>query len=243
MQDTQQAQRAIISAIRENLKTSERRDLHRDTHHHQPESACKPVVDEDFLVVPDTAESKVALFSKRLEAVGGHAHLTTNDTDGAVIVEKILDKYGARRIALSDAVDVQRLVQQQQQPQQDKFDSRFSVMNSADRPLTKHDLLDCDAGITSAQWGIAETGSLVLESDYEWHRMISLIPEVHICMLRSVNICVSLSEALYRVKSPESEDISRAITLITGPSRTADIELTLAIGVHGPKELHVIVLR
>jgi L-lactate dehydrogenase complex protein LldG len=102
-------------------------------------------------------------------------------------------------------------------------------------------LFNCDGGITSAQWGIAETGTLVLETKSERHRLVSLVPAMHIAILGAGRILGTMSQALEAV-STEGE-LSRTVTFITGPSRTSDIELTLAIGVHGPARLHVIVIE
>ena len=99
-------------------------------------------------------------------------------------------------------------------------------------------LFACDAGVTGAQYGIAETGTLVLESHQERHRLASLVPPVHIALLEAVNLRQTLGEVLALL----DKDLSRVVTFITGPSRTSDIELTLAIGVHGPAELYVIVI-
>jgi L-lactate dehydrogenase complex protein LldG len=69
---------------------------------------------------------------------------------------------------------------------------------------------------------------------------VSLLPPVHIAVVNSRDIHLTIGDALAAVGQENS--LSRAITFITGPSRTADIELTLTVGVHGPKELHVIVI-
>mgnify|MGYP006339583305 FL=1 len=87
-------------------------------------------------------------------------------------------------------------------------------------------------GVTNAICGLADTGS-VLEADGALHA--SLLPEIHIAVLKSSNILPSLSDAMKFVKD------NNAAVFITGPSRTADIEMTLTIGVHGPKEIHVFV--
>lgn len=105
-------------------------------------------------------------------------------------------------------------------------------------PATK-DLFKYDVGITKAQAAIAETGTLVLDSSAEKNRLVSLVPPVHIAILDASRIFQTLGETLTALQS--GEEISPAITFITGPSRTADIELTLAIGVHGPQELYVII--
>ena len=109
-----------------------------------------------------------------------------------------------------------------------------------DEPQARKALLDADVGVTGAQWGIAETGSLVLESAREHHRLISLVPSIHVALLPRFAILGSLGEALRAVRGPTGRPRSRTITLITGPSRTADIELQLVVGVHGPRELHVL---
>ncbi|HET6974039.1 MAG TPA: LUD domain-containing protein [Pyrinomonadaceae bacterium] len=108
----------------------------------------------------------------------------------------------------------------------------------SDNPPNAHDIFHFDVGISTAQAAIAETGTLVLDSACERHRLVSLVPPVHIAIINASAIVETLSDALTFLQKKE---ISPAITFITGPSRTADIELTLAIGVHGPQELYVIV--
>lgn len=105
--------------------------------------------------------------------------------------------------------------------------------------FSKTDLFKVEVGITQAQAGIAETGTLVLDSSVERNRFVSLVPPVHIAILDASRIYMTLAETLAALQS--GNEVSPAITFITGPSRTADIELTLAIGVHGPQELHVII--
>ena len=112
------------------------------------------------------------------------------------------------------------------------------VASSDDAP-NAHDIFQYDVGISTAQAAIAETGTLVLDSSYERHRLVSLVPPVHIAIVNASSIVETLGDALRLLQN--GNEISPAITFITGPSRTADIELTLAIGVHGPRELYVIV--
>lgn len=113
------------------------------------------------------------------------------------------------------------------------------LIATSDAPPATKDLFKYDVGITTAQAAIAETGTLVLDSSVERNRLVSLVPPVHIAILNSSRIYQTLGETLTALQS--GEEVSPAITFITGPSRTADIELTLAIGVHGPQELYVIV--
>ena len=94
------------------------------------------------------------------------------------------------------------------------------------------------AGITGAVCAIAETGTLVIPSGKGQPLSASLLSEIHIAVIKSSQIVSSLEDALRKKEVREAS----AVALVTGPSRTADIEMTLTIGVHGPKELHVFVV-
>jgi len=100
-------------------------------------------------------------------------------------------------------------------------------------------VLDADptlkAGLTGAFAAVADTGTLALHSGPKRLQAASLLPEVHIVVLYSRDIYSSMDQVL----NLEEISDSAAISLISGPSRTADIEMTLTIGVHGPKEVHV----
>jgi len=105
-------------------------------------------------------------------------------------------------------------------------------------------LANCGVGVTAADYAIAETGTIVLTSDEPNSLLVSLLPPVHIAVLRSSQIAASLDEVISKLGAERINraDVTRSVTLITGPSRTSDVELVLSIGVHGPKELHVIIL-
>ena len=95
-------------------------------------------------------------------------------------------------------------------------------------------------GITSADYALADTGTLVMLSSAEEARMISLLPPVHIAVVPRARILTGLDELLSIVPQPGLSTSS--MVLITGPSRTADIEQILVRGVHGPGEVHVLVI-
>jgi len=95
-------------------------------------------------------------------------------------------------------------------------------------------------GITSADYALADTGTLVLLSSREQARLISLLPPVHLAIVPQGKILTGLDELLAAL--PQPAGLSSSMVLITGPSRTADIEQTLVRGVHGPGEIHVIVV-
>ena len=106
----------------------------------------------------------------------------------------------------------------------------------------KNRLAKADIGITEVDYAIADTGTLVLLTDKEQPRGVSLLPPIHLAIVRPENIVGNIRELFILLKEriDESGDIKSCMTFITGPSRTADIELNLTLGVHGPKELFVI---
>ena len=91
-------------------------------------------------------------------------------------------------------------------------------------------------GLTGALAGLAETGSLVLTGGPGRPLTASLVPSLHIALLRSGDLYASLAEVLQLIELKEAP----AAALISGPSRTADIEMTLTLGVHGPREVYVL---
>jgi L-lactate dehydrogenase complex protein LldG len=171
---------------------------------------------------------RIKHFAEQLTAVGAQYTTVQNETDAAAALAGILTAAGARRVAGSDAPLVQRLLQAV---------GNGLMIDRLER-LSRDQLFACDAGVTTAQWGIADTGTLVLESARERSRLLSLVPPIHVALLSTRCICDSLADALARVSVA-----SHAITFITGPSRTSDIELTLVVGVHGPQTVHVLLME
>ena len=104
----------------------------------------------------------------------------------------------------------------------------------------KERVFNVEAGITSTMGGIAETGALILWSSKEEPRLMSLVPPIHIAILQADKIYNSLLEVMQ--KENWSANMPTNAFLISGPSKTADIELILAFGVHGPKELIVLIV-
>jgi L-lactate dehydrogenase complex protein LldG len=104
-------------------------------------------------------------------------------------------------------------------------------------------LLDCAIGVTTAEYALADTGTLVLISGREQHRLVSLLPPVHVCLLTPQSIFPSLTQLLTHTRQDfySRSTPPQVLTCITGPSRTADIEQTITLGVHGPQSLHVLI--
>lgn len=105
----------------------------------------------------------------------------------------------------------------------------------------KAELFCIDAAVTSTVGAIADTGAIVLWPDAREPRLMSLVPPLHIALLRSDRIFNSFSDMMRCENWPERMPTNAL--LISGPSKTADIEMTLAFGVHGPRELLVMIVN
>ena len=105
----------------------------------------------------------------------------------------------------------------------------------------KDRLFTLDAGITSTAGAIADPGALILWPTEKEPRLMSLVPSIHIAVLEADKIFSSFLEAMQTEKW--STKMPTNVVLISGPSKTADIEMTLAFGVHGPRELIVLIVE
>ena len=98
-------------------------------------------------------------------------------------------------------------------------------------------------GVTGAFAGIAETGTVMLLSGPECPTTLAFLPETHIVVLDSGSIVGAYEDAWARLRVERPNAMPRSVNWITGPSRTADIEQTLFLGAHGPRRLHIVIVR
>jgi L-lactate dehydrogenase complex protein LldG len=96
-------------------------------------------------------------------------------------------------------------------------------------------------GITGACCAVAETGTLVVLSGPETPPSVSLLPETHIALVRCSSVLRNMEDAWAWIRSRE-ETLPRAVSFISGPSRTADIEQTVTLGAHGPYRVHIVLI-
>jgi len=105
------------------------------------------------------------------------------------------------------------------------------------------ELKDCDVSITGCEALVARTGSIVMSTAQQSGRTVSVYAPVHICIAYVNQLMYDLKDALQIVKEKYGNQLPSLITFATGPSRTADIEKTLVVGVHGPKEVYLFLVE
>lgn len=109
--------------------------------------------------------------------------------------------------------------------------------------LTHTGLAGCDVSITGCEYLVARTGSIVLSAAKPSGRSASVYAPIHICIAYTSQLVYDIRDALQAAREKYGTDIPSLITLATGPSRTADIEKTLVVGVHGPKEVYLFLVE
>lgn len=114
---------------------------------------------------------------------------------------------------------------------------KTSLSAAGFQAATATDLETCDASITGCEYLVARTGSIMMSSGQQSGRTVSVYAPVHICIAYTDQLVYDIDEALVSLREEYGQHLPSMITLATGPSRTADIEKTLVVGVHGPKEV------
>jgi L-lactate utilization protein LutC len=177
----------------------------------------------------------VAHFCAELRKAGGHPHPVPDRAAVQPVLRQLLEGKPPFRVLLG----------------RDAFLDTLDLRNSLCMPGVewipadtlgeggRETLFAADVGITGADYLVAETGSVVLGSRPDAPRSVSLLPPVHIVVAEGGRILPDLFD-LFAALEPNKNTLPACLTVITGPSKTGDIELRLVTGVHGPGEVHVI---
>jgi L-lactate dehydrogenase complex protein LldG len=201
------------------------------------------VVEESHEEVEESHEEIVERFGTESSAVGALVHHAPSAGEAAALVTQICVEAGVKEVALSDTplLDEMKLCAQIATQSLSAF-RMTEFAGGRDELIAR--LESCGAGVSAVEYAIAETGTVVVSSDEEGGLLVSLLPAVHIAVLRAGQIVASLAEAVIKLKREYTgrDTACRSVTFITGPSRTSDVELVLSIGVHGPKQLHLIIV-
>jgi L-lactate dehydrogenase complex protein LldG len=198
-----------------------------------PMAAAGPSALPEVAIPPP---ERIPRFRACLEAVRALVHVTPRSGVGELL-RRLVDDRAIRRLLYGADGPIAPLLR-----------ATFAgaggttlVSYDADIESWKEDLFyGIDAAVTSSLGGIADTGSVILWPDAAEPRLMSLVPPIHVVLVDAAQIHATLEEAMHVQRW--TERMPTNALLISGPSKSADIEQTLAYGVHGPKELVVIVM-
>jgi L-lactate utilization protein LutC len=173
-------------------------------------------------------ETRIASFIARVESLAGKAYRVPTSRDAGEVVRELVEN---RCVLASTAPYLEEC-----------GITRLPCIRSQVADLTewRQFCATADVGVTSADYALADTGTLVMLSAPNEARMISLLPPAHVAVLPAERILSGLDEMFAIVPDPAA--LTSSMVLITGPSRTADIEQILVRGVHGPGQLTVVLV-
>lgn len=231
-----------MTTPRDQMLANIRAGLQRSRRALEAEAARAPHAPPPYVHPPH--DDLVAQFAAELAKLEGFPHRCADDEEALGVIEQLLERHGATATVAWD-------LEQINLPGLDALLRRHGVARldgdiagAADRAAQLQVLEPAQVALSGAFAGIAESGTLMLLSGAGRGRLASLLPPVHIAVVRRAQLVRGLGEALAKVQVQHGAvfDAHSNITLITGPSRTGDIEMTLALGIHGPREIHVVLI-
>jgi len=182
----------------------------------------------------------VQQFQKKHESLAGIVHLVSGVNEAADQVFSILQEKKAEKVALSELPeDFGQILEPK--ITEDGLELLNPPYNNTDLPKAFDTI---QVGISWAAFAIAETGAIVEFAADDAMRLVTALPLVHISLLRGSDLVATLKEAAAPIRDFYVENpLNATVSFISGPSRTADIEMQLILGVHGPAETHVVVVN
>jgi L-lactate dehydrogenase complex protein LldG len=180
-------------------------------------------------------------FAVELEALGGHVHRCAEPSHAIGVILDLCHAHQASRILAWDERWVGLAgLRSTLSEHRIGYDTGWLPPDDSARQERLRAMEKIPVGVTGAIGAIAESGTIAVVSGPGRPRLASLLPPVHVAVLRTDLIHESLPDLF--AAHPRVADEGSNVVLITGPSRTADIEMTLTRGVHGPGEVHVLLL-
>jgi L-lactate dehydrogenase complex protein LldG len=197
-----------------------------------------PATEAPAAIPPPDQIDLLALFVERATAVNAvvHGPLGPSQVPGAV--ERIVSGHPGEAFVAWDELPVPGVISELTAAGRRRVTHEIGADDRLQRQLAFRDL---GFGITGADAGLAESGSIVLTHGPGRPRMASLIPEVHVALLEVTAIHRSLAHFAQRI--PGIAASTTNMVVVSGPSRTGDIELQLNLGVHGPRIVHIVLVR
>ena len=202
--------------------------------------AATPSIPSTLAVTPPSREELRTRFVAALKAAGAQAIEVADEAGAAGQIADLLRSCNLRSAVIGEGITTDSASVAARLSSDGYEVTRIGPPDGQAATGFKQRLSTIDVGIVEADYAIASTGTLALVATPERPRSVSLIPPINIVLLRTARILPDLA-AVLRAVGPETI-ASRPMVLVTGPSRTADIEKRIVIGVHGPKELYVVII-
>ena len=185
----------------------------------------------------DTPEERLAILIANLEKLRALVHRMPDLTAAADLVFALARERGWNRVAYHGHPLVEPLLSGVP-----CATYRVDAAATGGPACDKNALEGCDAGITSCEALVSQTGSILVSSATSGGRGLSILPHVHVVVATVDQVVSTLGDALHAAKARHAGALPSMLSFITGPSRTGDIERILVLGAHGPKELIVILV-
>ncbi len=201
-------------------------------------AALKRTVDSGVATIPATAriapratgdtEAELASFLSEVDKFGGKTKRLKNKTDFKTALRELVATEAIKKATVWQTAELNKLGVEKA--------LRSIGVEIISPYASNRAVAECELGVTSADFALPETGTLVLRSSIEQPRTVSLLPRVHLVLMRSTCLRADLHQVFEEAKD------DGYFVFVTGSSRTSDIELTMTLGVHGPKTLCVMLL-
>ena len=212
----------------------------RAAHHHGHSPATSDLA--KLFASVGSRQGLVEKFQKEFELVSGEFHFCESGTAVLSLLTQIIQSSASKHVAVSQHEICKRLAVAQsleaQLPEVSLLVEDIESENSFDRTRLRNSLAQVQLSITGAEYLIAESGTIVSVAGAQASRQISLLPSIHVVLATPQQIFPNMAELFLEIQRTHGTKLpGSALTFITGPSRTADIEKVLIKGVHGPMRL------
>ena len=185
----------------------------------------------------------IARMASEVQLAGGDPRVVDSLAEARTVVDGLLETYRVRSAVCWEHEVLDRLGLDMLFQGRNIERLSFRGLSVLPQEEQRVKTLAAEVGISSTSWGIAETGTLAVCSKPGQERQASLVPPVHIAIITQSQILPDLFDLFDRLVAAGVERMPSNLTLITGPSKTGDLELRLTTGVHGPGKWHVIISR
>jgi len=182
-------------------------------------------------------DKRIEMFIENWDKVGGEAQLVSDLAEARMAVREIIEKLEAQSIICHDVSTLHDL------RLHENLEAEITFWDAANPQKMKEVAANADIGLIMADYAVAHTGSVVTISSREKGRIVSLLPRTIVILVPAQVIKTKLGDVMQEIGKRSIKAMPAGIHFISGPSRSADIENDLTIGVHGPGMVYAIIVK